>query len=140
MSKPRCRQIAPTRVPPIKPPPLACQQAHTLKCESDRSDALEEFLVKGGVYQPLSLQERADIVKAFGFSHRGHFYNCENGHTFVITECGGAMETARCPECRAPIGGSGHNLLSSNTRATEFEDLARRHGSADPHWPWARGA
>ncbi|CDO69109.1 hypothetical protein BN946_scf185042.g11 [Trametes cinnabarina] len=49
-------------------------------------DALEEFLVKGGVYQPLSLQEREDIVKALGFSHRGHFYNCENGHTFVITE------------------------------------------------------
>ncbi|KAI9068435.1 hypothetical protein FKP32DRAFT_1561707 [Trametes sanguinea] len=103
-------------------------------------DVLEEFLVKGGFYQPVSLQERADIVKAFSFSHRGHFYNCENGHTFVITECGGAMETARCPECRAPIGGSSHNLLSSNTMATEFEDLARRHGSADPHWPWARGA
>lgn len=21
-------------------------------------------------------------------AHRGHFYNCENGHTFVITEVG----------------------------------------------------
>ncbi|KAL7277033.1 hypothetical protein ACG7TL_008877 [Trametes sanguinea] len=106
----------------------------------EECDALEQFLVKGGFYQPLSLQERADIVKAFGFSHRGHFYNCENGHTFVITECGGAMETARCPECRAPIGGSNHTLVSSNTRATEFEDLARRHGSAEAPWPWARGA
>lgn len=29
--------------------------------------ALEEFVMKGGLYQPLSLQEREDIVKAFGF-------------------------------------------------------------------------
>ncbi|KAH9887903.1 hypothetical protein C8Q73DRAFT_808008 [Cubamyces lactineus] len=106
----------------------------------EECEAFREFLVKGGFYQPLSLQEREDIVKAFGFSHRGHFYNCENGHTFVITECGGAMEASKCPECNAPIGGSDHRLLSTNTRATEFENVARRHGSADAPWPWARGA
>lgn len=42
------------------------------------------------MYRPLSLQEKEDIVRAFGFGagggHAGHFYNCENGHTFVITE------------------------------------------------------
>ncbi|KAI0628064.1 hypothetical protein C8Q77DRAFT_1068619 [Trametes polyzona] len=101
-------------------------------------DALEEFIVKGGIYQPLSLQEREDIVKALGFSHGGHFYNCENGHTFVITECGGAMETSRCPECNAPIGGSRHRLLASNTRATEFEAIARRNGSLESPWEWGR--
>jgi len=56
-------------------------------------------------YEPLSLQERRDIIKSFGFckysqngkgmitndtilfaAHRGHFYNCENGHTFVIDD------------------------------------------------------
>lgn len=66
---------------------------------------LEQFMMKDGVYIPLSLQEREDIVRAFGsefstfrlhfswgilthyiLAHRGHFYNCENGHTFVITE------------------------------------------------------
>ncbi|KAI8974770.1 hypothetical protein BD414DRAFT_424028 [Trametes punicea] len=102
-------------------------------------DSLKEFLANGGFYKPLTLQEREEIVKAFGFSHRGHFYNCENGHTFVITECGGAMQESRCPECNALIGGSHHQLLSSNTRATEFEDLARRHGSADSPWAWGRG-
>ncbi|KAJ8454017.1 hypothetical protein ONZ51_g13274 [Trametes cubensis] len=115
----------------------------------EECNALNEFIVKGGFYQPLSLQEREDIVKAFGFCkcyelsaiwHRGHFYNCENGHTFVITECGGAMEASRCPECNAPIGGSHHQLLSSNTRATEFEAVAMRHGSAESPWVWARGA
>ncbi|KAI0353983.1 hypothetical protein OH77DRAFT_1426841 [Trametes cingulata] len=102
-------------------------------------DALEQFLLKGGFYQPLSLQEREDIVKAFGFSHRGHFYNCENGHTFVITECGGAMQASRCPECNAPIGGSRHQLLATNSRATEFEAIARRNGSLDSPWEWGRG-
>ncbi len=47
---------------------------------------LEDHIIKDGVYQPVSLQEKQDIVKALGFSHRGHFYNCINGHTFVITE------------------------------------------------------
>jgi hypothetical protein len=90
-------------------------------------------------------------------AHRGHFYNCENGHTFVITEvshgivfyvwisdtavqCGGAMESARCPECRAPIGGSGHRLASSNSRAMDFEEVAGRQGSEASPWAWARGA
>ena len=30
-------------------------------------NALEEYIKKGGFYQPLSLQEREEIVKAFGF-------------------------------------------------------------------------
>jgi len=101
---------------------------------------LATYLLTESGYAPLSLQEKADIIKAFGFSNRGHFYNCENGHTFVITECGGAMEQARCPECNAPIGGSGHRLHQSNTRALEFENIARQQGSEDPHWPWQRGA
>ncbi len=71
---------------------------------------LEEYITKGGTYQPLSTQELEDIVRSFNFSasihpsdgrrhsvsvptklvtraeYRGHFYNCQNGHTFVITE------------------------------------------------------
>ncbi|KAH9048674.1 hypothetical protein EDB83DRAFT_2507364 [Lactarius deliciosus] len=103
-------------------------------------NALATHIRTEGGYEPLSLKEREDIVKSFGFSHRGHFYNCENGHTFVIGECGGAMQAAYCPECRAPIGGSNHQLHQSNTRAMEFEDIGRRHGSQNPHWPWGRGA
>ena len=68
--------------------------------------SLREQVTKAEVtYEPVSLQEKQDIVKAFGFGtecncalrlpspltkicagHAGHFYNCENGHTFVITE------------------------------------------------------
>ena len=50
------------------------------------------------------------------------------------------MEEARCPECNAPIGGSDHRLNANNTRATEFEAIARRQGSLDATWPWGRGA
>jgi hypothetical protein len=44
------------------------------------------------------------------------------------------MESARCPECRAPIGGSSHRVDSSNTRATEFEDIARQQGAVGTPW------
>ncbi|KAI0056438.1 hypothetical protein BV25DRAFT_1872764 [Artomyces pyxidatus] len=122
------------------------RQWFTKNCHDKASKYLEEYdnlkehILTDSGYTPLSLQEREDIVKAFGFTHRGHFYNCQNGHTFVITECGGAMQAATCPECRAPIGGSHHTLNASNTRATEFEEIAGRQGSEAAPWPWARGA
>ncbi|KAF9805475.1 hypothetical protein IEO21_09037 [Rhodonia placenta] len=78
-------------------------------------EELEKYMLRDTFYQPMSLQEKEDIVKAFGFSHRGHFYNCENGHTFVITE-------------------------GSNTRATEFEQISGRHGSLPGVWAWTRDA
>lgn len=58
----------------------------------------------------------------------------------AATQCGGAMETARCPECKAPIGGNNHSLNASNTRAREFEDIARRQGSQDGVFNWTRDA
>ncbi|GLB37649.1 putative P-loop containing nucleoside triphosphate hydrolase protein [Lyophyllum shimeji] len=87
---------------------------------------LEKSVRNSTFYEPISLEEKMNIVRAFDFSHGGHFYNCPNGHTFVIGECGGAMERARCPECNAVVGGSDHTLTDGNTRATEFEDLARQ--------------
>ncbi|KAK1220258.1 hypothetical protein PQX77_016994 [Marasmius sp. AFHP31] len=104
------------------------------------AEELGTHIARDTVYQPVSLQEKEDIVKAFGFTHRGHFYNCPNGHTFVITECGGAMQASYCPECGAAIGGSNHSLDSSNTRAREFEEISGRQGAQAGHWAWARDA
>ncbi|KAL1734067.1 hypothetical protein EV714DRAFT_203327 [Schizophyllum commune] len=101
---------------------------------------LAEYIETDKAYMPLSTSEMEDIVRALSFGYRGHFYNCQNGHTFVITECGGATQTARCPECNCPIGGSNHQLLTSNTRAMEYENIARQQGGRDPHWEWAQGA
>ncbi|KAJ4474239.1 hypothetical protein J3R30DRAFT_649522 [Lentinula aciculospora] len=103
-------------------------------------EELENHIVRNTVYQAVSMQEKEEIVKAFGFSHRGHFYNCPNGHPFVITECGGAMEASICPECGVPIGGVNHELNASNTRAREFEELAGRQGTEQSPWNWARDA
>mmetsp|Transcript_4606 Transcript_4606/g.10903 ORF Transcript_4606/g.10903 Transcript_4606/m.10903 type:complete len:1123 (-) Transcript_4606:447-3815(-) len=44
----------------------------------------------------------------------GHWYECPNGHPYFIGDCGGAMVTSRCFECKAQIGGSSHRVLGSN--------------------------
>ncbi|KAK0451445.1 uncharacterized protein EV420DRAFT_1621833 [Desarmillaria tabescens] len=100
--------------------------AKVMRCIAE-CGKLEDHLMKD--------TEKQDIVKSFGFSHRGHFYNCINGHTFVITECGAALQASQCPECKAPIGGRNHVLDPSNTRAREYEDMSQQQsGPADP---WA---
>jgi hypothetical protein len=54
----------------------------------------------------------------YGGAASSHWYECPNGHPYFIGECGQAMQTAICPECREPVGGSSHNLLQSNRSAT----------------------
>ncbi len=48
--------------------------------------------------------ELKEIIEAIGLS-RGHWNKCPNGHLYVIADCGGAMEEAKCPDCHAVIGG-----------------------------------
>ena len=43
------------------------------------------------------------------------------GHFYCITECGGAMEESRCPECGSSIGGQNHQLRSDNRLASEMD-------------------
>ncbi|KAI6041108.1 hypothetical protein EDC04DRAFT_2566184 [Pisolithus marmoratus] len=86
----------------------------------ERSVRLDTF------YEPMSLEERMEIIKAFDFVVAGHFYRCPNGHTFVIGNCGSAMQTSTCPECGSAIGGNSCQLLESNSRATEYEELVQQ--------------
>lgn len=65
-------------------------------------------------------QERVMIVKAMGL-RQGHWYKCPNGHVYAIGDCGGAMESRRCPDCNATIGGTNHNLTSGNEVASEMD-------------------
>ena len=62
-----------------------------------------------------------------GYTGDGHWFACRNGHTYVIDECGGAMQTAVCPQCGARIGGAQHQLLNDNAPANEFLRQARGH-------------
>ncbi|XP_044753526.1 NFX1-type zinc finger-containing protein 1-like isoform X3 [Coccinella septempunctata] len=73
--------------------------------------------------------EKQQLVKAIGLS-KGHWFQCPNGHPYVIGECGGAMQTSQCIECGAPIGGQSHRLLETNRVAT-FMDGARHSAWSD---------
>jgi hypothetical protein len=55
------------------------------------------------------------------FSGTGHLYRCENGHPFTVGECGMPMQTARCPQCNAPIGGSNHQAAGGVQHADDIE-------------------
>lgn len=98
-----------------------------------------------GSYTPITDAEKREIVKALmggflGIKTRGHFYQCPNGHAYVITECGGATQESRCPECNSAIGGSSHTLNPSNTRAMDLENIGREEGMAESPFAWGRGA
>ncbi|KFP69846.1 NFX1-type zinc finger-containing protein 1, partial [Acanthisitta chloris] len=68
----------------------------------------------------ISEAERVQIVSAIGYP-RGHWFKCKNGHIYVIGECGGAMETSKCPDCHEVIGGTNHTLDSTNSLAPEMD-------------------
>lgn len=72
--------------------------------------------------------ERDQVVKAMNLT-KGHWFKCPNGHFYAIGECGGAMEEAKCIECKSSIGGSDHRLRSDNRFASEVD------GATAPAWP-----
>ncbi|CAF1016198.1 unnamed protein product, partial [Brachionus calyciflorus] len=78
----------------------------------------------------ITKEERMMIVKAIGLG-LGHWYKCPNGHVYCIGECGGAMQRAKCPECKADIGGQDHTVTSGNQLASEMD------GATRPAWPTA---
>jgi hypothetical protein len=55
------------------------------------------------------------------FTGTGHWYRCENGHPFTVGECGMPMQTARCPQCNAPIGGQNHQSAAGVRHAGDIE-------------------
>ena len=57
------------------------------------------------------------VMKATGLSS-GHWYECPNGHTYAIADCGGAVVESRCPECKERIGGRGHQLNQNNRQSS----------------------
>ena len=111
----------------------AHQIAYTIQKYSKEFDlklknALENFSRVMHSAVKITDAERKEIVRAMGYK-QGHWYKCPNGHIYIITECGGAMETSRCNVCGAAIGGGSHRLLESNSVATEMD------GATRPAWP-----
>lgn len=83
-----------------------------------KMEALKTTLPCSGL--GISEEERVQIVKAMGFP-RGHWFKCPNGHIYVISDCGGAMQRGTCPDCKEVIGGMNHTLESSNQLASEMD-------------------
>ena len=90
-------------------------EARTLIERLDRNDNLlqEVFVAMSGIQG-----------SNYGTSASSHWYECPNGHSYFIGECGGAMEESRCPDCGARVGGGRHQLLGTNRRATDFVERA----------------
>lgn len=86
---------------------------------------LDRLLPPSGL--DITEEERKMIVSTMNMAP-GHWYKCPNNHVYVITECGGAMEQRKCPDCNATIGGQSHRLASGNMVATEMD------GSQHPAW------
>ncbi|KAF9106328.1 hypothetical protein BGX27_009209 [Mortierella sp. AM989] len=78
-------------------------------------------------YQKVTTKEKIELFRAMSqeLGGSGHWYRCQNGHTYVIGNCGGAVQRSICPECGAPVGGTGHTLQVGNSVDEEFEGFYR---------------
>jgi hypothetical protein len=102
-------------------------------------EAVSNALKGSEYYQPVTTEEMKQVYEAMASEFRGtwsvnipaigslankptrHWYYCENRHPFTIGECGMAMETARCPQCGAAVGGRQHQSAEGVTRARDIE-------------------
>jgi len=92
----------------------------TADCASKICSKLGDIKKKYGI-GCITKHEKMGIVKAIGLS-KGHWFKCPNGHYYCIGECGGAMQMAKCPECKADIGGTRHTLTAGNQHAPEMDN------------------
>ena len=105
---------------------ILCKEGYFTQRDKITTDFVSEFSIIleeiGKMYGVgcITQQERMEIVKAVGLS-KGHWFKCPNGHYYCIGECGGAMQLAKCPECKTDIGGTSHSLTAGNTHAPEMD-------------------
>lgn len=95
-------------------------------------DSLTSAAEHAVCYLQLKAVVRALVMEApsladAGWTAQGHWYECANGHPYIITECGGATQAGQCFECGAPIGGTGHRLEASNRESTALRQIAAHY-------------
>ena len=85
--------------------------------------AAETMLRDATFYEPVTNAEEAAVYAAMAedFRGTGHWYYCANGHPFTVGNCGMPMETARCPQCGATVGGQHHQPAEGVTRANDLD-------------------
>lgn len=84
----------------------------------------EKAIRQGTFYAPVTNAEKAAVYAAMAqeFRGTGHWYYCSNGHPFTVGGCGMPMETSRCPQCGATVGGTDHRPAVGVTRAADMEE------------------
>ncbi|KAI9880245.1 MAG: hypothetical protein M1830_004589 [Pleopsidium flavum] len=83
-----------------------------------------EKLLRGSTfYTTFTNEEKRAVYAAMAQELRGtgHWYYCRYGHAFTIGECGMPMETSRCPQCGAAVGGQDHDAVEGVTRAEDID-------------------
>lgn len=91
---------------------------------------VEKALRDSTFYTSVTNEEKAAVYAAMALDFRGtgHWYYCENGHPFTIGECGMPMQTSRCPQCGAAVGGEHHEAVEGVRRAADMdEQFGRLH-------------
>ena len=96
---------------------------HQTRLASPEIEATRKMLREAVFYTALSSEEMRQVIRAMSqeFTATGHWYQCVNGHPFTVGECGGPMETSRCPQCGEVVGGTNHEAAEGVSRATAFE-------------------
>ena len=69
----------------------------------------------------LSEVERRQILHAMKDLHQGNWFKCSNGHVYAIGECGEALETSKCPECKEVVGGVNRRHVRTSSQALEMD-------------------
>ncbi|KAI9791622.1 MAG: hypothetical protein M1816_003708 [Peltula sp. TS41687] len=82
-------------------------------------------LLRGSTfYTTFTNEEKRAVYAAMAkeFQGTGHWHYCENGHPFTVGECGMPMQTSRCPQCNAPVGGQSHQPVEGVRRADDLDE------------------
>ena len=77
-------------------------------------------------YIPSMPMDELSAVMAGLESHGLQWYRCPRGHPYTVGECGKPMQSAKCAQCGAPIGGNNHVSAHGNTsfKKNEAEVMA----------------
>ncbi|KAH3749260.1 hypothetical protein DPMN_183753, partial [Dreissena polymorpha] len=74
-----------------------------------------------------TLEEIRDVLLATTNNENLLVYVCPNGHRYTIGNCGRPWVKAKCPECKAEIGGQLHKPVKGNDLYTGQDSTQKGH-------------
>ncbi|KAI5741810.1 hypothetical protein M8J76_017257 [Diaphorina citri] len=97
---------------------------------NELGDQAERGVPKGLTPDERRMIHLAMVKDFYPGNEQGHWFKCGScPEIYCITECGGAMQMASCPSCKATIGGEHHRYVAGTRLASEMD------GATRPAWP-----